>query len=268
MNIINNINILGESPIWNYMNNKFYWVDILDYKIKSYDDHNILIYNIEKKPTCLALLDINTIFCAVEDGVGVYDFRINTFNYIDRINATNIRLNDGKTDRYGVFHIGSMDRTEKDKIGDIYKFTNNKLNIIESSIGISNGISFSTDNKFMYYSDSLTGEIFKKNTLTNDKNVIYKYNDYSPDGSTIDINDNYYSCLWGGSRIDIFKDNIINDSIDINCKYPTCCCFGGSDMNKLFITSASLLNNSDNNGKIFIKNMKCTGIYEQPIFLI
>jgi sugar lactone lactonase YvrE len=31
--IIDNNNILGESPIWNYMNKTFYWVDICDKKL-------------------------------------------------------------------------------------------------------------------------------------------------------------------------------------------------------------------------------------------
>ena len=39
--IIDNDNILGESPLWNYMNQTFYWVDINNNKIKSLNDHII-----------------------------------------------------------------------------------------------------------------------------------------------------------------------------------------------------------------------------------
>ena len=34
--IIDNINLLGESPIWNYFNNSIYWVDIEGKKIKMF----------------------------------------------------------------------------------------------------------------------------------------------------------------------------------------------------------------------------------------
>ena len=57
--IIDNYNILGESPIWNYMNETFYWVDICDKKIKSMNDYKIIEYDIIKSPTCLFLKDIN-----------------------------------------------------------------------------------------------------------------------------------------------------------------------------------------------------------------
>ena len=66
------------------------------------------------------------------------------------------------------------------------------------------------------------------------------------------VNDKYYSCLWGGSRIDIYEKQKLIDNIDLSVKYPTCCCYGGINMNKMFITSASILDNSGNNGNCLI----------------
>ena len=263
--IIDNHNILGESPIWNHMNNTFYWVDICDKKIKSMNDYKIMEYDIIKSPTCLFLKDINNIVITLEDGIGVYDFRINKFNYLTKINDKNVRFNDGKCDKNGVIHIGTMDRLEKNQIGSIYKYVNNEFIEIKNSIGISNGISFSKNNK-MYYSDSLTKKIY---TLeNNNEKLLYKYDNSSPDGSTIDIQDNYYSCLWEGSSIDIFnnKDDLIH-KIDLPFLCPTCCCFGGENLNKLLITSSSLINNSYHNGKLCLLNDINTGIKE-PIALI
>jgi sugar lactone lactonase YvrE len=42
MEIIKNKNILGESPLWNYINNRLYWVDIEDKKIKCFDDNKLM----------------------------------------------------------------------------------------------------------------------------------------------------------------------------------------------------------------------------------
>lgn len=247
--LINDKNILGESPIWNYFNNKFYWVDIDGKKIKSFNDNYIESFDLEKMPTCLALIDSNNIFTAVEDGLGIYDFRNNSYNYLLKIDDKDVRFNDGKVDKKGIFHIGTMCRTKPRRpIGNIYKYENGELIKIIYNIGTSNGISFSKSN-VMYYSDTSVKTIFK---LENNK--IYelnKYENYGPDGSTIDINDRYYSCLWGGSKIDIYQNDKIKNFIDLEIKNPTCCCFGGENMNKLMITSA-YVNEKDNGSPIII----------------
>ena len=93
--------------------------------------------------------------------------------------------------------------------------------------------------------------------------ILKIYETEGPDGSTIDIFDRYYSCLWGGSRIDIFENNNIVNSIDLNFKFPTSCCFGGIDMNKLFITSA--YNNGKDNGSIEILDIDTIAYREKCI---
>lgn len=243
--IINDRNILGESPLWNKYDEKFYWVDIIDKKIKSFDGNNINQFETSKMPCCITLIDKNQITLALEDSIGIYDLRNNSYNEQIRIEDNNIRFNDGKLDNNGVLHIGTMDRNEKDYIGKIYKYENNNLEVIKDNIGISNGISFDSKNR-MYYSDSLSGKLFY------DNNLFFEYKNICPDGSCVDSLNKYYSCLWGGSRIDIFINQKLNKSINLPVKYPTCCCFGGKEMNKLFITSASIKDNSDHNGKIII----------------
>ena len=247
--IIKNKNILGESPIWDPLGEKFYWVDIYDKKIKSYDNTSIQTYSIPKMPTCITLYNRDQLFVAVEDGLGIYDLRNQSYEYKIKIDAKKVRFNDGKVDRNGVFHIGTMDRNEKEYIGSIYRYENNTLTEILKDIGISNGISFSKNNSVMYHADSLRGELYQNNK------VFYKYEKEAPDGSTIDKRDYYYSCIWGGSRIDIFKDLKLYNSIPLEVQYPTCCCFGGVHENKLFITSASTLNSTGNNGYITILDL-------------
>ena len=233
--------------MWNPYNNTFYWVDIIDKKIKSLDNDIVLEYPVDKMPTCITLIDKNNITLVLEDSIGIYDFRNNSFNKMIDIDASKVRFNDDKLDNNGILHIGTMDRNEKDYIGSIYKYDNGYLEEIISNIGISNGIAFSKNNT-MYYSDSLSGKIFTKKDVNR---LIYEYDNLSPDGGTVK-NEKYYSCLWGGSRIDIFENFMLTDSINLPVKYPTCCCFGGMDNEKLFITSASILDKSGDNGKIII----------------
>ena len=259
--IIENHNKLGESPIWNYFNNKFYWVDIEYYKIKCIGDKDIEIFNLMKKPTSLHLIDSNQLFCTVEDGLGIYDFRNNSYNYLNTIDDSKVRFNDGKCDRNGLLHIGTMCRSKpRLSIGNIYTYKNKILEPIITNIGTSNGISFSKDNTMMYYSDTSKKSIYQYKN--NESTLIKKYEGEGPDGSTIDSKDRYYSCLWGGSKIDIFDRCELIESINLDVKAPTCCCFGGQYMNKLFITSAAI--NGDK-GYINILDRDIPGIKEHLI---
>ena len=260
--MIQDKNLLGESPIWNYFDSSLYWVDIDGYKVKKYNDEKgIITYNMKKKPTCLALIDANTMMIALEDGIGIYDYRNDSYNYLEKIDNKLVRLNDGKCDKNGILHIGSMCLYDpKEPIGTIYNFKNGILNELIPKIGISNGISFDKNNT-MYYADSLQKTIYKFDA---NNTVIHSYNNCCPDGSTIDMNNNYYSCLWEGYGIDIFNNDVKEHHLSLPCKFTTCCCFGGENINKLFVTSA--YNNTNDCGNIHVLDLDCNGIKE-PVFI-
>ena len=233
--------ILNESVFWHKTNKKFYWIDIEKHLILSFDPKNNIITK-EKttfKPCCIQPLLINykhsenKIICASTKDIGYLDLKSYKFEIIDSIDENNVRFNDGKIDKNGVLHIGTMDiRKDKKLIGKIYKFENEKLVEIESKIGITNGISF--DNNNMYFSDSLKKILFKKNLYNNTNSIIKIYDgEETPDGG-IFFNNKYYSCIWGGSRIDIYKNDKIINNIKLQNKYITCCDF--DDNNNLFVT--------------------------------
>lgn len=290
---MNKPNILGESPIWNYFNDTFYWVDIEDYKIKKYNEfygeYLVSVNNKKIKPTCLALIDANQIFTTVEDGFGIYDFRVKKgFNYIytpdfvDDEFRSKLRFNDGKCDRDGNFYIGTMDlESPRKPIGSIYKlephYFSIKANKVFDNISVTNGLSFTTNNKYMFFSDTPQKKIYMCKPLLSLQKVNHKLvlgdknSNRCPDGSTVDIENNYYSCLWGGYGIDVFSTINGNFSfkkkIETSKKFNTCCCFGGKDMNKLFITSANNPDDPNDNGSVIIKPMNTFGLKEHPINL-
>ena len=268
---IKNENILGESPVWNYDLNKFFWVDIEDNIIKSYDDKSIIEYQIDT-PTSIGLHEGNKLVISVADGVGIYDLRCNSFNYIDSISDSKVRFNDGKCDRNGNYYVGTMcKRKPREPIGNIYRLKNSKLDLVIRNMSTSNGISFSVDNRFMFYSDTPRKTIYKLNLSTNKFDLTFT--DYGPDGSTVDNNNRYYSCMWGGSAINVYDTNQYDENnemyletkIDLPVKMPTCCAFGGNDMNRLFITSAT--DGGGGLGHIMIINTNKVGIRESKVII-
>ena len=265
---LNDKNILGESPIWNNHYQSFFWVDIEDYKIKKYNEKDLIeVFPTSLKPTCIANYN-NNLVVVLEKGVGIYDFRDKNGvkMLIDKKWDQNIRFNDGKCDRNGNLYFGSMSLDEPRKNnGKIYKLNKNlQLDEIIGGIHVSNGISFSVDNSKMYYSDTPQETIYQlynhENNNDSNKSIFYKVNG-RPDGSTVDCLDNYYSCLWDGFGIEVIGSN--PSFIETNKRFTTCCSFGGKDLDKLFITSA--YNNDKDIGSPVIKDMKINGILEADV---
>lgn len=69
-----------------------------------------------------------------------------------------MRFNDGKCDAFGRFLVGSMYHEEHEckAIGKLYSICplTRKTRILETNVQVSNGITWSIDNKTMYYIDS------------------------------------------------------------------------------------------------------------------
>jgi len=229
-----------------------------------------------------------------------------------------LRFNDGKCDRKGRFYIGNMVRDFKEfkaKKGaaSMYRVEGTPgkkssegftLREMIPDITISNGIAFSNDDSLMYYADSkhapeITGRVYCRENNDQfvpgdgDKKIVKLFEvrnpetgkiieDGVPDGATVDTQDRYYSCLWGGERIDVFdfsakafsdyEFKTIASADDISfekhsvtslykysiplpgIEYPTCACFGGPNLDRLFVTSASIEDKGKDNGRCCVIN--------------
>ncbi|MBE7213454.1 MAG: SMP-30/gluconolactonase/LRE family protein, partial [Gluconacetobacter diazotrophicus] len=61
-----------------------------------------------------------------------------------------------------------------------------------------------------------------------------------PDGATIDDAGGYWCALHGGGRLRRFgPDGTADRDVVLPVSQPTMCCFGGSDLDELFVTSAT-----------------------------
>ena len=60
-----------------------------------------------------------------------------------------------------------------------------------------------------------------------------------PDGLTVNSRGGIWCALWNGSKVLHFTpDRLIADEIRLPVPRPTACCFGGADLNELYITSS------------------------------
>ena len=92
-------------------------------------------------------------------------------NIEDKLVST--RSNDGGSDAYGRFWLGTMqnnfdkdgnDIPIKDNIGKLYKVDIDKnISVVEEDLGIPNTFIWSPDNKLFYFTDTLNGKILSYN---------------------------------------------------------------------------------------------------------
>lgn len=168
------------------------------------------------------------------------------------------RFNDGKCDSYGRLWAGSMysehlPDSEREGRGSLYSFDHAfKLKSHLKDLGISNGLAWSSDNRLMFFIDSLSkrvyvfdydlqnGEISNQRVLV-DYNINPEYSEYGfPDGMTIDERGKLWiACFNGGRvlRVDPETAQILQ-AVILPAKNITSCCFGGKNYDTLYITTA------------------------------
>ncbi len=159
------------------------------------------------------------------------------------------RVNDGRTDRSGNFVFGTMNEEEgKAPIGGFYQYSASAglRRLAVGGVHIANSICFSLDGRTMYFCDSTSRRIMRCDydaetaSATNVREfVAFGPHQGTPDGSIIDSDDCLWNAEWGAARVRRYTpDGLLDRSIAVPAKNPTCVAFGGRHLEDLFITSA------------------------------
>ena len=258
--------LLGEGPIWIPDTKSLIWLDIKGKSLHtfSYIPKNITDKKLEKTTTwILPILNSSMFLVGTEDGVEEYNYNENKFEIKLKIeeDLPNNRLNDAKIDKNGNLWFGTMDDTEKKESGSFYCLKPNyELIKIDDFYTVTNGPAITHDDKKLYHVSSLQKKVFcydKNNTTLSNKRIFFELdpNDGYPDGLTIDDENFIWLAVWGGSKVvRISPDGDVDKIIRFPTSQITSCVFGGSEMNILFVTSASVgknLSEDEHAGNLF-----------------
>lgn len=245
---------LGEGAIWNQKEKILYWIDIEKGILHKFNPVSAKDeqFNLNKRIGTVVPSEKGGLLVALEDGIYHYNLLTDSISFIvnPAENSFEIRFNDGKCDPAGRLWAGTMSLTGKQKAGALYCLNNNgDIEKKIDSVSISNGIVWSLDNKKMYYIDTPTGKVKEydydnatgKISFLRDAVVIPPDMGY-PDGMTIDSKGNLWIALWGGSAVGCWDPNSgeLIYKIDVPVLNVTSCAFGGENLETLFITTASL----------------------------
>jgi sugar lactone lactonase YvrE len=118
----------------------------------------------------------------------------------------------------------------------------------ETGFVVTNGIRWSNDNTSMYFVDSAARTIWSYDFdpakgKPGQRRVFAQLSEAEgyPDGLCVDAEDHVWGAHWAGARITRYRpDGTIERTIEIPAPNVTCCCFGGANLDTLYVTTARI----------------------------
>ena len=157
------------------------------------------------------------------------------------------RFNDGACDPQGRFVTGLMDQGPVRMPGTLYRFDADlAATPLHVGIGLPNGLAWSHDGQTVFFVDSLARSIFQAPYASDGPLgpvtpfVQTPESLGRPDGIALDAEHGMWVCQFGGGCL-LYYDRAgqLRRQVAMPVPHPTSCCFGGPDLDTLYITTAS-----------------------------
>lgn len=248
---------LGEGLHWDQFRQLLWFVDIYG--------KNLFYFEPEKKRLKKFIFDDligwvitnydNNLILGLRDKIIKFnpEKNISEILFLDMLESPNLRLNDAKALKNGFILAGCMSTDAvMQPIGSLHLITSSKCSKIDDDYIIPNG-PVVLENSYILHTDSFRKTIYqiKLNNLGSkilEKKTWKQFQVHhgNPDGMCIDRDKNIWIAFWGEGAVRKFSINgeLLNE-IFFPEKYITNVCFGGKNLNKLFVTSAKNSNESD-----------------------
>lgn len=243
--------ILAEGPVWDADLGKLWWVDIERYLINRWDPTTGK--NESWSVGCHVGFAIPTTSGDVIAGTRSGILRLNVDTGVvtpvvdPESDITTTRFNDGKCDPRGRLFGGTISDTRAPE-ASLYRFDEQITphKVVEQVVN-SNGLAWSMDEKTFYYIDTATRKIdafdydVETAALSNRRKAFDLPHDMGkPDGMTIDNEGMLWVAQWSGGGVSRWNPNSgeLLAKVELPCSNVTSCCFGGPDLDRLYITCA------------------------------
>ena len=241
----------GEGIIWNPDDGRVWWTDIYGKRMWWFEPTTRRSGNVamSDRVCCFAPRRNGGFIVAFAKGIAFFDPEVQTIIPIHsfELDKPETCFNDGRTDRQGRFIAGGMNEVGGEEKSSVLRVdADGSVTTILTGIGCANSICFSPDGRHMYIADSLVGKIwtYDYDILTGTPSNRRTFKEQSidggtPDGSCVDSEGAVWNAEWNGRRVvRVLPDGKIDRVVCIPVLKPTCCTFGGRDLDTLFITTS------------------------------
>jgi sugar lactone lactonase YvrE len=267
--IVSQPSVLGESPFWSQDEQTLYWVDIAGFAIKR---ANVFMGTVESwampsEPGCMAPAKSGGYVIALRDCIvrarswGAALELLATFDH----DAKTTRFNDGKCDALGRFWAGTMFEPRTARSANLHCLDARAgrkplVQHMASDAIIANSLCWSPDAKTVYWADTPNHVMYawdydlESNRMANKrvfKQFATKPEGWTfgqpdnggylgrPDGASVDVQGNLWVAMFEGQRVlQIAPSGDILQSFATPTLCNTMPCFGGDDMQTLYLTTA------------------------------
>lgn len=211
-------------------------------------------YFVAAMTTGLYLMDHNEVLQRLEmsEGLEVYQ-----------------RFNDAKCDPNGRLLAGTMPlfMNHLREGGKLYRFEGRKAVAYDLPVTVPNGMAWSADGSALYLVDTGASAVERleydptSGSILSRKTVIHVQNGL-PDGMTIDADGMLWIAIWGAGevrRYDPASASVL-ETVTVNAKQVSSCCFGDEDLKTLLITTSAEGDDSPDAGCIFAYRSETCGV--------
>jgi len=252
--------LLGEGPVWLPEQPALWYCDIPARRLHRFDPASGTLTHLEfdTEIGSFAPAHGGGFVVALRDGLWHVDPATDARRQIvvAPYDTTTQRFNDGKCDPAGRFWVGSMDEPRRPGLASLYCFERGVLAQRQAGITISNGLAWSPSGTTMYWADTTAHTVWAfdfdvaTGTMT-DQRVFAQFAPKPatglelyggrPDGAAVDAEGCYWVAMYEGGRVLRFSPaGELLQEVRVPARCPTMPCFGGADMQTVYVTSASL----------------------------
>ncbi|RYZ33046.1 MAG: SMP-30/gluconolactonase/LRE family protein [Sphingobacteriales bacterium] len=243
---------LGEGPVWDDITEKLYWIDIVGKTVHRFDplSGNQEHWTLDQMVGCIVPMDDDKLVCALQDQLVMLNTLSGETQHLVPVESAlpDNRCNDGKADAAGRLWVGTLHLPGENGHASLYRI-DNKLAVVKQQdrLNMSNGLGWSPDNSIMYLNDTPNREVFQFDFSLTDgeisnRQLIFQFDESqgSPDGMCVDAEGMIWIAFYGGRSVRRF-DPVSRKQlaeVSVAAENVTCCCFGGKNMDTLYITTA------------------------------
>lgn len=246
---------IGESLLWVPPEHALYWADIKEPAL-----HRLIPRTAEQKSWKVsadiggfALDGHGRALVALRHGLHWLDLVSGDLTMLvpSPFDPKTIRFNECICDRKGRFWVGVMTDPKPGASADdfamLYSFTEaDGLQAHMDFTHLTNGMAFNRGETELFLSHSNQRKIYtfaydREAGNIGDRKLFATVGDGDgiPDGAALDENGDYWCAIHGGSRLNRYRpDGTLAERIALPVSQPTMCCFGGENLDELYISSA------------------------------
>ncbi len=234
----------GESPVWDTRRDGLWWVDVrapsLHFTSPQGDDRH---WEMPSPIGFVALADRGVVVGLVE-GVHAFDPDSGTLTLLFHPDpdTPGTRLNEGRVDPQGRLWFGVMEDKGQTPVGSLWRWMPGEApESLRRSVHIPNGLSFNAATGQASFADNADGRVLllSMGAPAPDRTLLPAgAAPGEPDGCALDAKGFVWNARFrGGCVVRISPDGGIERTVPVPAPNVAGLCFGGSDMQTLFITT-------------------------------